>query len=52
MLDIALSAILFAGFVYVLMLATNPKGAWNCPIEKLLARLHRSGRQQARPTPH
>ncbi len=38
MMDYLLSAILGVGFVYVLMLATNPKDSWNCPIQRLFTR--------------
>lgn len=38
MVEILLTAALLAGFVYVLMLATNPRGAWSCPICAFFAR--------------
>ena len=48
MMDYLLSAVLGVGFVYVLMLATNPKDSWNCPVQRFFARkfgswrIHRS----------
>lgn len=38
MMDYVLSAILGVGFVYVLMLATNPKDSWTCPVQRFFAR--------------
>jgi hypothetical protein len=52
MVEVLLTAALLAGFVYVFLLATNPKGAWSCPICNFFARLLKpqpglKGRRQA-----
>lgn len=41
MVETLLTAVLLAGLVYVFLLATNPKGAWSCPICNFFGRLAR-----------
>lgn len=48
MTDFLISAALGVGFIYVLMLATNPKGAWNCPVQNFFTRRLKSFRKAAR----
>lgn len=38
MLEILLTALLTIGLAYALMLATNPPGAWKCPISCFIDR--------------
>jgi len=38
MLDTIVSVFLAAAFLYVVLLMTNPRGAWDCPISRWLAR--------------
>jgi hypothetical protein len=37
MLDVIVSVLLAAAFLYVMLLMTNPRGSWNCPIARLLS---------------
>ena len=39
MLDLIMSVILAAAFLYVVLLMTSPRGSWNCPICRFLSRL-------------
>ncbi len=39
MLDLIVSVILAAAFLYVVLLMTSPPGSWNCPISRFLSRL-------------
>jgi len=46
MFDLLVTLALFVAFIYAMMLATNPKGAWFCPICSFLSRAFRSSKSQ------